>query len=444
MRKCLFLFFLCLPLFCIAQQIDLNCFAIIAGKCATTDGSVIMAHNEDDGGEQMLNLYVVPANKETGSLKYIWAEFPGQSVADSYMNEYGVCVASDGCNSCEDRDDFTDGGVLYEVRTAVAKQATSARHAVKIIGEIVEKYGYRGSGRTYIIADPNEGWICSVVKGRHWVAQRVPDDKVMCIPNYYTITSVDLNDTINFLGSADIESYAIERGWYNPDTDGDFNFRLVYHSPATFTRESNAWRHEPVIAYITDNNYSYSVEEVQPMWTPAKKLNVQDMINMLSIHREVEKNVHPANVCTSVTILSSVFHLRSWLPKEIGCVMWNCPGHPCAELFVPWYLGLNTTPDDWHRFDSALEAEEKHFTDATDLKSNYSNGAYWFYVNRWQNIIDDYACQSAKRVQVKSKYQPKLFKMEEKMTKRLAKMSDKRRDKALNRFTNRCLKISKK
>ena len=158
-----------------------NCFAIIAGKNTTKDGSVIFGHNEDDSGEQMLNIYVVPSGVEkagegvlkapaskvkAGALnaKYIWFEFPGMSVADAAINEHGVCIASDGCNSREDRKDYTDGGVLYEVRMNVAKYASSAREAVKIIGECVEQYGYTGSGRTYSVADPNEGWIVAVVR----------------------------------------------------------------------------------------------------------------------------------------------------------------------------------------------------------------------------------------------------------------------------------------
>lgn len=425
-------------------QDELNCFAIIAGCQTTTDGSVLMGHNEDDSGEQMLNMYVVPANAQAGTCKYLWAEFPGMSVCDSYMNEYGVCVASDGCTSCEDRDDFTDGGVLYEVRQTVAKHATSARHAVHLIGDMVEKYGYRGSGRTYVIADPKEGWICSIVKGRHWVAQRVPDDKVMCIPNYYTITQVNLEDTLNFLGCRDIETYAIERGWYNPQRDGVFNFRLAYHAPSTFTRESNAWRHEPVINYITDNQYNYSIEGVEPMFTPAHKMNVQDIINMLSIHRDRGENVHPHNVCTNVTILSSVFQLRSWLPREIGCVMWNCPSRPCTEVFVPWYLGMEQTPEDWHRFATAQEAEQKHFTDSQDKRLHYPDAACWYYVDRWNDVTTDYNHHSIERTRVKAKVQQQLFKQEEQMTKRLQHMPKSQRSQAQLDFTRKCLQLSQK
>ena len=89
---------------------DYNCFSIIAGKAATVDGSVLMGHNEDDGGEQMLNIYVVPASDK--NLRYIWCEFPGMDVADVYMNQFGVCIASNGCPSREDKTNLTNGGGL--------------------------------------------------------------------------------------------------------------------------------------------------------------------------------------------------------------------------------------------------------------------------------------------------------------------------------------------
>ena len=72
---------------CYAQE-ELNCFAIIAGRNATADGSVLFAHNEDDGGEQMLNVYIspkglklvsdksVPATEKRRSNKFLWFEFP--------------------------------------------------------------------------------------------------------------------------------------------------------------------------------------------------------------------------------------------------------------------------------------------------------------------------------------------------------------------------------
>ena len=54
----------------------LLCFGIIAGRGATTDGYVYLGHNEDQWGEQMLNIYNVPAGKDRCA--YLWFEFPGQ------------------------------------------------------------------------------------------------------------------------------------------------------------------------------------------------------------------------------------------------------------------------------------------------------------------------------------------------------------------------------
>ena len=55
MKKILFsLALLCFGLSLAAAQ-DENCFSVIAGRNATVDGSVLMAHNEDDSGEQMID-----------------------------------------------------------------------------------------------------------------------------------------------------------------------------------------------------------------------------------------------------------------------------------------------------------------------------------------------------------------------------------------------------
>ena len=111
----------------------LLCFGIIAGRGATTDGYVYLGHNEDQWGEQMLNIYNVPAGKDRCA--YLWFEFPGQKAGDSFINEYGVCISSDQCLSREDR---AEGSLVYEIRTTAIRKARSAREAVHIIGRFVE------------------------------------------------------------------------------------------------------------------------------------------------------------------------------------------------------------------------------------------------------------------------------------------------------------------
>jgi len=166
-----------------------NCFSILVGKDATIDGSVLFAHNEDDSGTNLVNWYKVPrlthGNGENISLinggeipqvaetfSFLWLEMPGQPFADSYMNEWGVTIASNWCEPREETADLIDGSIGYYLRRIMAERAKSAKEAVKIAGSIVDSIGYANSGRTYCIADPNESWMMSIINGKHWVAQK--------------------------------------------------------------------------------------------------------------------------------------------------------------------------------------------------------------------------------------------------------------------------------
>ena len=398
-----------------------NCFAVLAGKDATVDGSVLLAHNEDDTGEQMLNIYTVPRNAERGTNKYIWIEFPGMDVADAALNEYGVAVVSDACHSREDRRDLTDGGVVYEIRMTVAKYARSARHGVELVKNLVEQRGYRDSGRTYIIADSNEGWVCSIVRGRHWVAQRVPDDKVMIIPNNYCISEVDLSDTASFCGSPDIITYAQERGWYNPEVDGTFSFKKAYSAPGTYHADSNYIRHMSALNYITGNDYTTDPDTYPFAVKANRKIGIADMIQILSSHGEnvatkrVFKNKpkHPSCICVDNTVNASIFQLRNWLPTDVGSLIWTTGGRPCYELFVPWYVGMSKSPKGFERFTTAVEAEEKHFSDAKNMRINYPDCAAWRFFSFWEWLLTDYDKFFDPTKQSISKMQNELFKKQQ-------------------------------
>ena len=222
-----------------------GCFSLVVGKAASADGWVVMAHNEDDYIPQIVNHRKIPRQAHTpdeivrldngGTLAqapvtwaYIWSEIPGLLFSDSYLNEWGVCICSDACPSREDQPELTDGGISSMLRRIVAERATTARQGVRIAGELVERFGYAASGRTYIISDPTDGWLFCAVYGKHWVAERVPDDHVALIANTYTVHEINLSDTLNYLGSQDIIDYAVRRGWYHPKAGGAFDFAAVY------------------------------------------------------------------------------------------------------------------------------------------------------------------------------------------------------------------------
>lgn len=410
---------------------EFNCFSIVAGKNATADGSVLVAHNEDDSGEQMLNVYITKSEPQNNIAKYLWVEFPGMKVADSFLNEYGVAITSDNCPSKEDKPELTNGGVLYELRVNAAKYAHSAKEAVKIMGALIDKYGYNGSGRSYMLADSNEGWILSAVNGKHWVAARIPDDHVMIIPNNYVIDKVNLADTANYAGSPDIIEYAIKRGWYNPQKDGEFSFKKAYGNPSKYTSNRNVIRHLSAIQYFTGNKYNANPDTFEFSVKPKSKVTLQDMINVLSSHGEntifadsianASKERHPLCICVNTTVMSAIFQLRGNMPKEIGSVMWLAHHHPCATAYIPWYLGMTSQPQGFARFNSYKEAIDKHFTDTKDKRKNYPDAICWKFIDRFEQIDGNYH-NNIKPVSIlNKKFQKKLFKGQRKFEKSLKK-----------------------
>ncbi|GAB4330643.1 MAG: hypothetical protein Kow00127_22750 [Bacteroidales bacterium] len=399
-------------------QDHFDCFSVLVGKEASADGSVMLAHNEDDWGERLVNWYKVPGSQnkagETYTLKrggimerpattwsFWWLEMPEMEFSDSYVNEWGVTIVSDACLSREDQPELTDGGIGYWLRRAMAMQARSAREAVKIGGALIEKYGYASSGRTYCIAGPREVWMLAAVNGKHWVAQRVPRNHVALIPNYYTITKVNLGDTMNYYGSSDLVQYAIKRGWYNPKTDGVFNFRLVYSDPGTLTNMGNLVRHASAVNLLSEK--TYHVDDPIPFsFEPKEKVTLQDLFAILRNHNEGSpfytweadglNNPHQQGrgVCANTTQYGMVVQIRSNRPKELATVMWIAPFRPCVHPFVPWYFGLNETPEGFAagKFNTAMET---HFNEITNLKEVAGNHRFLEFVNHAKAVDTAYA-----------------------------------------------------
>ena len=297
-----FSLFIIIVQFLFSQSHENNCFSILVGKNASVDGSVLFAHNEDDYGINLVNWYKVPRiqhdenevidlfaggylEQSNETYEFLWLEMPGMHFSDSYMNEYGVTIGSDACRSKEDSAELVDGGIGYYLRRIMAERAKSAKEAVKIAGAIVDSIGYASSGRTYCIADPNESWMMSIVKGKHWVAQRIPDDHIAIIPNYYTIQNIDLSDTLNFLGSTDIIEYAIVRGWYDPNSDNEFNFRLAYGKPSSINSMVNIARNWGATNLLSSIHYELS-DDFPFSFKPKEKVSIQDLMEVLKHHYE--------------------------------------------------------------------------------------------------------------------------------------------------------------
>ena len=359
----------------INQNQDTNCFTVVVGKKAGADGSVIVAHNEDDSGNIIVNLRKIQARDYGAPQKvalgrgavyesdgktnpFLWIEATTQEFADSFVNQYGVLLTSDSCSSKEQKSDVTDGGIGYMLRRLVAEKATSAREAVTIAGGLVEKFGYTGSGRTYTLADKNEAWMMAVIKGRHWFAQRVPDDEVAVIPNHYIIREIDLNDSSRFLGSRDIVEYAKANGWYDEAKDGRFDFKKAF--ARTSTRgpifDGNTLRHWRGLNYFSDKKWDIS--DAYPFsFKPGKKVTAESIMALLRDHYEGTeydatdgyKNGTPnktkyRTICTASTITAFIASLNIEKSDPLSVSLWIAFGKPDTTVFLPLYYGVEALP----------------------------------------------------------------------------------------------------
>jgi dipeptidase len=355
------------------REPQFDCFAVVAGKLATADGSVISAHNEDVNAPAV-NLYKMPATthsrgeqitlREGGrvaqagsTLGSLWINVPGWDVCDSYVNDHGVAVSSDGCPSREDKPELVDGGILFWLRRIVAERALTSREGVRIAAGLIDRFGYASSGRSYVIADRNEAWILAVVNGKHWVAQRVPDDKVVLIPNCFTIQGVDLKDTANFMGSPDLVEYAMKRGWYDPARDGAFNFARAYSNPNSLNHPGNIYRFWSAIRRVSGKDLDPHAQLPFAV-KPNHRLTVQDVMAVMRDHFEgtvrdssadgTEGDPHGLNdptICADGTRYCFIAQLRSGLPDAIAPIVWLAFHHPDVQGFSAWYPSIAGTPE---------------------------------------------------------------------------------------------------
>jgi len=429
----------------ISAPLSYGCFSIVVGKKASADGSVLFGHNEDDGGRRVVNVWlvprmtyekgdfisltnggIVPQVQETWS--YFWYQMNGLHFSDYYMNEWGVTIGSNACGSREDNPDLTDGGIGYYLRRIVAQRAKTAREGVRIAGDLLDHFGYASSGRTMIICDANEGWMLSMVAGKHWVARRVPDDGVAVLPNMYIIREVDFKDTRNFMVSKDdIRAYAIARGWYNASSALPFDFSAAYRAQAgsssKFVKrgyDARQWQGQRLVT-----GKSVSEEEARKNGLPfavipAQKLTVQDISAVMRNHfegtpygpagsREMVKalqsqtkgglprriainpnRMSERTICTSTTQYSIVAQLRSRLPADLSCVLWTSMGRPDCHAFLPWYKGLISIPEHYRNTPGLNDPESallSHFKPVPGT-FDYDGSAIFWQFNDLENLVD--------------------------------------------------------
>lgn len=376
------------------------CTNFIVGKKASSDGSVICSYNADDYG-MFIGLCHYPASKHAkGEMRkvYDWdsnvyhGEIP--EAEETYnvignINEYQVTIGETTYGGREEMVDPT-GIIDYGSLIYIALQRSkTAREAIDVMTTLANTYGYNSEGETFTICDPNEAWIMEMMgkgpgsKGVVWVAMRIPDDAICAHANQSRIGKFNLKDKKNVLYSKDVITFAREKGWFS-GRDEDFSWKNAYAFPDFSGRRFCDARVWSFFNHFDDNFSRYlpwalGVDpnaEDMPLWiVPNRKLSVQDVEMCMRDHYENTPlaidstdvgggiwqmpyrptpltykvdgksyfNERPTS--TQQTGFSYVSQMRSWLPREIGGVLWfgNDDGNMVA--YTPIYCSMTKRPE---------------------------------------------------------------------------------------------------
>ena len=376
------------------------CTNFIIGKKASADGSVICTYNADDYG-LFINLCHYPAgthpkgtmrkifNWDTNKYQGVIPEAPQTYNVIGNINEFQVSIAETTYGGREEMEDSTGildyGSLIY----LALQRSKTAREAIQVMTTLAQTYGYNSGGETFTICDPNEAWIMEMMgkgpgsKGVVWVALHVPDDAICAHANQSRITKFNMNDKANVLYSKDVVSFARSKGWFT-GKDKDFSWRDTYAKPTFGGRrfcDARVWSFFNHFANDFDKYLPWALgkdkdAEDMPLWIiPNKKVSVQDVMACMRDHYEntplaldsssvgggvwempyrptpLRFKVDGKNyfnerpVSTQQTAFSYVAQLRSWLPREVGGVLWfgNDDGNMVA--YTPIYCGNTTQPE---------------------------------------------------------------------------------------------------
>ncbi|MGE5382405.1 MAG: dipeptidase [Omnitrophica WOR_2 bacterium] len=310
---------------------SMACTNYLVTKGASSDGSTMISYAADSHiryGElywrsatdwpegTMVTLYDRGTNKPLGQIPQV----PHTYQVTGFMNEYQVAIGETtfgGRPELEDSTGIVDYGSLMFL---ALQRSTTAREAIKVIAELVEKYGYASSGESFSIGDPNEVWIMELIgkgsnmvtdkknnskynasKGAVWIAVRIPDGYISAHANQARInifkpedkkTSISSKNLkliespeIDFVYASDVISFARAKGYFT-GKDQEFSFSDIY-APLTFDNvrfcEIRVWSAFKDVNKEMNKYYDYAkgdiTKERMPLYIkPDRKLTPRDLM----------------------------------------------------------------------------------------------------------------------------------------------------------------------
>lgn len=400
-----------------------SCTSILVGKKASADGSVMTSHTCD--GNYRTWMEIVPAaryERDTTVAIYngrMHTEYPAdrtnmelkgtipearstyQFLNTSYpcLNEKQLGIGETTISGRKELQNKKGMFMIEELEKIALQRCTTAREAIRLIGQLVAEYGYGDSGECLTIADPNEVWHFEVFGegpdkiGGVWAAVRIPDDHVGVSANISRISTLDLKDKDRYMASENVFSVAKKMGFW--DGKEPFKFWKAYSGGNYFGEPKAFSIREYFIlnALAPSLKLSYDSEELpisvkpdKPVavtdvmallrqtyegteWDMTKNLKVAvknketketdtitspaanpwmgtDMLNMLNMLNGVKEGTVTRNRLVAVPqcSYSHVIQLRNWLPDAVGGVAWLSFDNPGQSPRIPIFSGTTDLP----------------------------------------------------------------------------------------------------
>lgn len=350
--------------------------AVYVGKNLTADGSVLLAGYGDEpsshwlviepgrkhragatitvgatekGGYgdaslpgELIQIPQVPETHRYISMDYSYfAGFPAP-LTNGGMNEHGLAVRDVALFSRPELVAMTpvpQRGPQYSDLARIAlERAGTAREAVDICIELIERYGFTTyGGNSHVFADPGEAWVLLEFAGGQglWVAKRLgPDDVWLNWRGYHGIGYVqtlpsDWRENPDYLASDHFVEFAVEQGWHEASRGVPF----------------------PVIdVYARKEQYS--------------KASAEEALSIRAAIRAKAGEVTPALLMELLqptgrdsSGYGQVAHLRAGLRPDLR-TLWVAPAPPLTAAFIPWRIGVQSVPPEYrrHRYLTAGES----------------------------------------------------------------------------------------
>ena len=419
------------------QRDPLSCTSIMVGKKASADGSVITSHTCDSWYRTWMTVRPAADYKEgemeniyDGRMHTEWVEDMSKVVVKGQIPQvshtYRVLDTSYPClnekqlgmgeTTISGRDTLRNKNGMFmieELQRVALERCTTAREAIKLMGELVKQYGYGDSGECLTIADTKEVWIFEIFGegpdkiGGVWAAQRIQDDEVAVSANIPRISTLNLKDKNNYMASDNVFDVAKKLGLW--DGKEPFKFWKAYGGP----NYSGDWKNYSTREFFIYTSLAPSLgltedmEEMPLGVKPEKLVTVEEVARLLGSYYEgtekdlsgrlkvAQRNRKTGEMDTIVSPVanpwmrsdeialyaalgdekmkwtrtvavpqcaySTIIQLRDWLPDAVGGVVWMSLDNPGESPRFPIFCGTASLPgvlkvcgNHRYRDDSAL------------------------------------------------------------------------------------------